>query len=164
MREQSIDLARRKSWRINTAPEFARKAAGAVGPHLEPPYKAIVLSIGEKPGIQALEFGTEYALTSDRTTAYAFKIKSKRKGPMSLMAALDVAASVIHGAVKLDVGIPRRGFLRFMVNMLSELPPEADYHVFLDRHADWREKAEAWIKKPLTCSSITPRNMRAGSI
>ena len=55
MRRHNIQLERRRSWCISTDPEFAAKAADIVGLYLHPPENALVLSIDEKPGIQALE-------------------------------------------------------------------------------------------------------------
>ena len=40
---------------MSTDKEFAIKAADVVGLYLNPPLNAIVLSVDEKPGIQAIE-------------------------------------------------------------------------------------------------------------
>ena len=55
LREHNIDLAARKSWCESNDPEFAAKAADVVGLYIDPPAKAIVLCVDEKPSIQALE-------------------------------------------------------------------------------------------------------------
>ena len=55
LRQHNISLQRRRSWCISTDPEFTRKAADIVGLYLHPPQNAVVLSIDEKPHIQALE-------------------------------------------------------------------------------------------------------------
>ncbi len=55
LREHNIDLAARKSWCQSNDPEFAAKAADVVDLYIDPPTKAIVLCVGEKPSIQALE-------------------------------------------------------------------------------------------------------------
>jgi hypothetical protein len=39
---------------VSTDPEFSRKASEIVGLYLRPPENAIVLSVDEKPSIQAL--------------------------------------------------------------------------------------------------------------
>ena len=54
LRAQRIDLAGRKTWCLSSDPEFAAKAADIVNLYLYPPYHAIVLSVDEKPSIQAL--------------------------------------------------------------------------------------------------------------
>ena len=53
--EHNIDLAARKSLCESNDPEFAAKAADVVGLYIDPPAKAIVLCVDEKPSIQALE-------------------------------------------------------------------------------------------------------------
>jgi hypothetical protein len=53
MRKHDLHLDRRQSWCVNTDPEFCRKASEIVGLYLNPPENAIVLSINEKPSIQA---------------------------------------------------------------------------------------------------------------
>jgi transposase len=55
LRRHDICLQRRRSWCISTDPEFGPKAADVVGLYLQPPKNALVLSVDEKPSIQALE-------------------------------------------------------------------------------------------------------------
>ncbi len=55
LRRHRIHLQRRRSWCISTDPEFAAKAADVVGLYLNPPENALVVSMDEKPSIQALE-------------------------------------------------------------------------------------------------------------
>ena len=55
LRNQKIDLKARKSWCESNDPDFASKAADVVGLYIDPPGKAIVLCVDEKPSIQALE-------------------------------------------------------------------------------------------------------------
>ena len=55
LRNHGISLARRRNWCIGTDPEFATKAAAIVGLYLDPPENALVLCVGEKSAIQALE-------------------------------------------------------------------------------------------------------------
>src|SRR5215217_3805698 len=60
LREHNIDLAARKSWCESNDPAFAAKAADVVGLYVDPPAKAIVLCVDEKPSIQALERARGY--------------------------------------------------------------------------------------------------------
>lgn len=55
LRKHGIHLRRRRSWRLSTDPQFAQKAADIVGLCLDPPENAVVISVDEKPSIQALE-------------------------------------------------------------------------------------------------------------
>jgi transposase len=55
LREHEIFLERRRSWCISTDAAFAQKAADIVALYLQPPENAVVLSVDEKPHIEALE-------------------------------------------------------------------------------------------------------------
>ena len=66
LRKEGIQLARRRSWCVSTDPEFTQKAADMIGLYLDPPTHALVLSVDEKPTIQAIERPTGYVKTSER--------------------------------------------------------------------------------------------------
>ena len=53
--KHGIHLQRQRSWCVSTDPQFAQKAADIVGLYLDPPENAVVISVDEKPAIQALE-------------------------------------------------------------------------------------------------------------
>ena len=55
LRKEGICLSRQRSWCVSTDPEFIPKAADIVGLYLNPPENALVISVDEKPSIQALE-------------------------------------------------------------------------------------------------------------
>jgi hypothetical protein len=65
-----------RSWCVSTDPEFAAKAADVIGLYLGPPTNALVLSVDEKPSIQALERTTGYVYTSNGKVVRG--IKSRR--------------------------------------------------------------------------------------
>jgi hypothetical protein len=54
LRQHGVELERCHSWGVSTDPAFARKAADLVGLYRDPPAGAVVLSVGEKPAIEAL--------------------------------------------------------------------------------------------------------------
>ena len=60
LRQEGICLQRQRSWCVSTDKEFAAKAANIVGLYLNPPENALVISVDEKPSIQALERATGY--------------------------------------------------------------------------------------------------------
>jgi hypothetical protein len=60
VREHKIDLAARKSSCESNDPVFVAKAADVVGLYIDPPAKAVVLCVDEKPSIQALERAQGY--------------------------------------------------------------------------------------------------------
>ena len=55
LQKHGIHLQRRRSWCVSTDPQFAQKAADIVALYLDPPDNAVVISVDEKPAIQALE-------------------------------------------------------------------------------------------------------------
>lgn len=60
LRQEGICLSRQRSWCVSTDPEFVPKAADIIGLYLNPPANAIVLSVDEKPRMQALQRTTGY--------------------------------------------------------------------------------------------------------
>lgn len=49
LRKEGISLLRQRSWCVSTDPEFVTKAADIIGLYLNPPEKALVISVDEKP-------------------------------------------------------------------------------------------------------------------
>lgn len=66
------------------------KAADIVGLYLDPPWNAIILSLDEKPSIQAIERATGYVETDSGAVVRALKSTYKRHGTLNLFAVLDV--------------------------------------------------------------------------
>ena len=91
LRRHEISLARRRSWCISTDPCFAQKAADIVGLYLQPPENAVVLSVDEKPHIQALERAQGWLKLPNGKALTGFSHEYKRHGTTTLFAALDVA-------------------------------------------------------------------------
>ena len=86
LRRHEISLARRRSWCISTDPDFAQKAADVVGLYLKPPEKAVVLSVDEKPYIQALERAQGWLKLPNGKAVNGFSHCYKRHGTTTLFA------------------------------------------------------------------------------
>jgi len=142
LRREGICLSRQRSWCVSTDPEFAAKAADIVGPYLNPPEKALVLSVDEKPSIQALERATGYVQTGDGKIVRGFKSTYKRHGTLNLFAALEVATGAIHGQT--TARKRRVEFLEFMDELLADLPASSEIHVILDNYCI-HKRNEAWL-------------------
>jgi len=97
LRKQGIQLQRHRSWCVSTDPEFAAKAADVIGLYLNPPQNALVLSVDEKPSIQALERARGYVHTSSGKIVQGMKSTYKRHGTVNLFAALEVATGTLRG-------------------------------------------------------------------
>ena len=94
LRKHGISLERRRSWWVSTDPCFAQKAADVVGLYLNPPENAIVLSVDEKPHIQALERAQGWLRLPNGKALTGFSHDYKRHGTTTLFAALEVATGL----------------------------------------------------------------------
>jgi len=142
LRQQGICLQRQRSWCISTDKEFAAKAADIVGLYLNPPEKALVISVDEKPSIQALERKSGYVETDSGKIVRAYKSTYKRHGTLSLFAALKVATGEIRTAI---TQLKRREeFLQFMDQMVAETLPEQELHAILDNYST-HKKCDTWL-------------------
>jgi len=144
LRHQGIQLQRRRSWCISTDPEFAPKAADVVGLYLNPPENALVLSVDEKPHIQALERAQGYLKLPNGRAVTGFSHEYKRHGTSTLFAALNV----VTGQVKAGHYNRRRriDFLDFMNSVVAEYP-DREMHVILDNLNIHKNKTDGWLEK-----------------
>jgi len=142
LRKEAICLSRQRSWCVSTDPEFATKAATIVGLYLNPPENALVLSVDEKPSIQALERATGYVETDNGKIVRGFKSTYKRHGTLNLFAALDVFTGAIH--TQITQKKRRIEFLEFMDQLIVEMPEDKEIHVILDNYCI-HKKNEQWL-------------------
>src|SRR5436309_4642723 len=120
LRRHDIHLQRRRSWCISTDPEFAPKAADIVGLYLAPPENAVVLSVDEKPHIQALERAQGYLRLPSGEALRGFGHEYKRHGTSTLFAALNVATGQVQAGHYHRRR--RREFLDFMNDVVAHYP------------------------------------------
>src|SRR5437016_6876938 len=95
LRREGIYLQRRRSWCVSTDKEFAPKAAEVVGLYLNPPVNAVVLSVDEKPSLQAIERASGYVETDSGKVVRGLKSTYKRHGTLNLFAALEVGTGQV---------------------------------------------------------------------
>jgi hypothetical protein len=129
LREHKIDLAARKSWCESNDPEFVAKAADVVGLYIDPPAKAIVLCVDEKPSIQAVERAQGYLRLPNGRALTGQSHDYKRHGTTTLFAALEVATGRIiaeHSKRRCRVE-----FLGIMKSVVAAFP-DRELHVILD--------------------------------
>jgi len=142
LRKEGVCLSRQRSWCVSTDPEFIPKAADIVGLYLNPPENALVISIDEKPSIQALERSTGYVQTESGKIVRGFKSTYKRHGTLNLFAALEVATGAVHTQT---TQLKRRvEFLEFMDQMMSKVPQGKEIHVILDNYCI-HKKNDTWL-------------------
>jgi len=142
LRKEGICLSRQRSWCVSTDPEFSNKAADIVGLYLNPPENALVISVDEKPSIQALERASGYVETDNGKIVRGFKSTYKRHGTLNLFAALEVATGAIHTQTTQQKR--RVEFLEFMDQVIAETPKGKDIHVILDNYCI-HKKNDTWL-------------------
>lgn len=154
LRKEGIQLQRHRSWCVSTDPEFAAKAADVIGLYLNPPQNALVLSVDEKPSIQALERTRGYVQTSSGKIVQGMKSTYKRHGTINLFAALEVATGTIRG--KTTQTKKRVDFQAFMDEVIADLAPDRQIHVILDNLSTHKKNDEWLAAHPNVTFHFTP--------
>jgi len=159
LRREGIYLQRLRTWCVSTDPEFAPKAAEVVGLYLNPPLNALVLSVDEKPSIQALQRPSGYVETDNGAVVRAMKSTYKRNGTLNLFAALEIATGQIHAQTTEQK--KRVDFQRFLDGVIAELPVSKEVHIILDnycthkKNTDWLAKYEGRVQFHFTPTSAS---------
>jgi transposase len=144
LRSRKIDLSGRKSWCQSTDPDFVPKAAEIVGLYMNPPDNAVVLSVDEKPSIQALERAQGYLKLPNGRAMIGQSHDYKRNGTTTLFAALDVATGQVTGR-----HYKRRRRLEFLdfMNRVVKLYEGKEIHVVLDNLSTHKPKRDLWLAR-----------------
>ncbi len=144
LRKHGISLERRHSWCVSTDPCFAQKAADVVGLYLNPPENALVLSVDEKPHIQALERAQGWLKLPNGKALTGFQHDYKRHGTTTLFAALEVATGLVRGN-----HYPRRRRMEFLdfMNRTVAQHPARQIHVILDNLNTHKPKRDRWLAR-----------------
>ena len=144
LRKHGIHLQRRRSWCVSTDPQFAQKAADVVALYLDPPENAVVLSVDQKPAIQALERAQGWLRMPNGQALRGFSHEYKRHGTTTLFAALEVArGTVTVGHYRRR---RRREFLDFMNRLVAQYPDQ-ELHVILDNLNTHKPKHDRWLAR-----------------
>ena len=144
LRAQKIDLSGRKSWCQSNDPEFVSKAADIVGLYMMPPDNAVVLSVDEKPSIQALERAQGYLKLPNGRAMTGQSHDYKRHGTTTLFAALEVATGKVVGR-----HYRRRRRIEFLdfMNRVVAAYPDRELHVILDNLSTHKPKRDQWLAR-----------------
>lgn len=133
-----------RSWCISTDKEFAAKSADIIGLYLNPPENALVISVDEKPSIQALSRKTGYVETSSGKLVRGLQNTYRRHGTLNLFAALNVATGRIKA--KTTQKKRRPDFQSFMDDIVKDIRKDQDVHVILDNYCT-HKKNDTWLAK-----------------
>ena len=129
-KKHKLQPHRVESFKFSNDPEFARKVRDIVGLYMNPPDKAIVLSVDEKSQIQAL----------DRTQPHDYE----RHGTTTLFAALNVLEGTVIAACQ-----PRhrhQEFLRFLNRIDESVDSALQIHLVLDNYGTHKHSAvKKWL-------------------
>ncbi len=134
-----------KTFKLSNDPRFEEKLADVVGLYLNPPERAIVLSMDEKSQIQALD-RTQPSLPMKPGRAGTMTHDYKRNGTTTLFAALDVLTGSVIGQC-----LPRHRhteFLTFLRTIDRHVSKSLQIHLILDNYATHKHpNVKAWLKK-----------------
>jgi transposase len=134
-----------RTFKLSNDPHFEGKVRDVVGLYLNPPDKALVLSVDEKSQIQALD-RTQPGLPLKKGRAGTMTHDYKRNGTTTLFAALNV----LDGSVIGDC-MPRhraKEFLAFLKKINRETPKHLDLHLILDNYKTHKTAAvNNWLAK-----------------
>lgn len=132
-----------RPFKLSRDPAFTEKVEDIVGLYLNPPDKALVLSVDEKSQIQALD-RTQPGLPIKKGRAGTMTHDYKRHGTTTLFAALNMLDGTVIGEC-----MPRHRqgeFLRFLKRIDRETPTERDLHLILDNYATHKTpQVKKWL-------------------
>lgn len=143
--EMDLQPHRFEMWLNSQDPDFEAKEAEIVGLYMQPPKNALVLSVDEKTGIQAL--GHKYA---DRAMRPGYPVKREfeyvRHGTRSLFAALWVHKGKVIAEAK-----PRHTrleFLEFLQHLHRVCPKRKQLHVIVDNLSTHKgDPVDHWLRR-----------------
>jgi transposase len=132
-----------EQFQLSTDPEFVEKVRDVVGLYLNPPDKALVLSVDEKSQIQALDrtapvLPLRPGIPERQTHDY------KRNGTTTLFAALSMLDGKVIGECR-----PRHrseDFIAFLRRIDRATPPELDLHLIVDNYGTHKSRrVREWL-------------------
>src|SRR6202035_1967559 len=137
-KKHKLQPHRVESFKFSSDPQFARKVRDIVGLYMNPPDKAIVLSVDEKSQIQALDrtqpiLPLRPGLPERQTHDYT------RHGTTTLFAALNVLDGSVIGHCQ-----PRhrhQEFLHFLERIETQTDQRLDIHIVLDNYGTHKHPA-----------------------
>lgn len=154
-KKHKLQPHRVESFKFSGDPEFAPKVRDIVALYINPPEKAIVLSVDEKSQIQALDrtqpiLPLRPGLPERQTHDY------ERHGTTTLFAALNVLEGTVIGQCQ-----PRhrhQEFLRFLDRIDESVHPNLDIHLVLDNYGTHKHpQVKKWlVERPRYHVHFTP--------
>jgi transposase len=136
-----------ETFKLSTDPFFVEKVRDVVGLYLNPPERAIVLSVDEKSQVQALD-RTQPLLPLGPGQAERHTHDYERHGTTSLFAALDVATGKVIGQCYRRHR--QQEFVRFLEQIDATIPVEegVTIHLVLDNYGTHKTpRVKRWLQR-----------------
>jgi len=136
-----------KTFKLSTDPQFIDKVRDVVGLYLNPPDRAIVLSVDEKSQVQALD-RTQPLLPLGLGHPEAHSHDYARHGTTSLFAALNVATGQVIGECFRQHR--QQEFVKFLERIDAAIPEEPDVtiHLIMDNYGTHKTpKVKRWLTR-----------------
>lgn len=145
---------RQETFKYSNDPLLEEKVIDVVGLYLDPPEKAVVLSVDEKPRIQALE-RTQAALPMRPGNPETRTHDYKRHGTTTLFSALNVATGKVIG--RFEEHHRHQELLRFL-QTIDDHYPEGEIHLIMDNYSPHKHlNVKAWFaRRPRYHVHFTP--------
>ena len=154
LRRHKLQPHRTRSFKFSKDPELREKVVDIVGLYLDPPKRAVVLSVDEKPQMQVLQ-RAQGVLPVRPGTPEGRSHDYIRHGTSTLFAALDVHTG--HVTKQHRLRHRHQEFLAFMDHVVASYP-ETELHVVLDNFRTHKQAATLqWLQQhPLVHLHYTP--------
>jgi transposase len=134
-----------ETFKLSNDKHFVEKVIDVVGLYLDPPDRALVLSLDEKSQIQALD-RTQPGLPMKKGRAGTWTHDYKRHGVTTLFAALDVATGKVIGQCMKRHR--HQEWLKFLRVIDRATPKALDLHLIADNYATHKHPTvKAWLAK-----------------
>jgi len=134
-----------KTFKVSNDKNFVEKTVDIVGLYLNPPEKALVLSVDEKSQIQALD-RTQKSLPMYPGRLGTLTHDYKRNGTTTLFAALDIESGVVFG--KCMARHRHQEWIKFLKHIDASTDPTLDLHLICDNYATHKHPAvKRWLAK-----------------
>lgn len=134
-----------RTFKVSNDPRFEEKLRDVVGLYLNPPDRALVLSVDEKSQIQALD-RTQPGLPLKKGRCGTMTHDYKRNGTTTLFAALNVAEGKLIGTCMSRHR--HQEWIKFLKQIDEQTPAELDLHLIADNYATHKHpKVLAWLNR-----------------
>ncbi len=144
-RAHRLQPHRIRTFKLSKDPAFAAKLRDIVGLYVAPPAHAVVLSMDEKPQIQALD-RTQPGLPMKEGRPATMTYDYERNGTTTLFAALNVLDGTVLG--RCMQRHRHQEFIRFLGAVEAGVPVGKPIHAVLDNYATHKHpKVMAWLAR-----------------